>query len=95
MKNIGRVFLKGSFRVAYKKGHKNLKEIIAPARSVFAGTEGPVGKNRSGREGSCKKCGKCGMGTGVKREKISSLIVVWSYRKEHILGAASQEKDLG
>ena len=65
------VFPKGSFRVAYKKGHKNLKEIIAPSRSVFAGTEGPVGRNRSGREGSCKKCGKCGVGTGVEREKIS------------------------
>ena len=65
------VFPKGSFRVAYKKGHKNLKEIIAPSRSVFAGTEGPVGRNGSGREGSCKKCGKCGVGAGVEREKIS------------------------
>ena len=55
MKNVGRYAPKGSFKVAYKKGHRNLKEIIAPLRSVFAGTEGPVGRNRSGREGSCKK----------------------------------------
>ena len=52
--------------------HKNLKEIIAPSRSVSAGTEGPVGRNRSGREGSCKKCGKCGMGDrGRKRKNIN------------------------
>ena len=64
------VFPKGSFKVAYKKGHKNLKEIIAPSRSVFAGTEGPVGRNRSFREGSSKKCLKCGMGDrGRKRKK--------------------------
>ena len=65
------VFPKGSFRVAYKKGHKNLKEIIAPSRSVFAGTEGPVGRSKSGREGSCKNVGNVGWGTGVEREKIS------------------------
>ena len=66
------VFPKGSFRVAYKRGHKNLKETIAPSRSVFAGAEGPVGRKRSGREGSCKKCGKCGMGDrGRKRKKVN------------------------
>ena len=54
------VFPNGSFRVAYKKGHKNLKEIIAPSRSVFAGTEGPVSRNGSGREGSCKNVGNAG-----------------------------------
>ena len=47
------VFPKGSFRVA--------KEIIVPSRSVFAGTDGPVDRNRLGMEGSCNKCGKCGM----------------------------------
>ena len=65
------VFPKGSFRVACKKGHKNLKEITVPSRSVFAGTEGPVGRNRSGREGSFKNVGNVGWGTGVEREKIS------------------------
>ena len=52
------VFPKGSFRVAFKKGHKNLEEIIAPSRSMFSIREGPCGKNRLGNEGSCKKCGK-------------------------------------
>ena len=52
------VFPKGSFRVAFKKGHKNLEEIIAPSRSMFSIREGPCGKNTLGKEGSCKKCGK-------------------------------------
>ena len=54
------VFPKGSFRVAFKKGHKNLKEIIAPSRSLFARTEGPVGRNRLDRERSCKNVGIVG-----------------------------------
>ena len=66
------IFPKESFRVAFKKGHKNLKEIIAPSRSMFLRTEGPVGRNRLGREGSCKKCGKYGMADrGRKRKNIN------------------------
>ena len=38
--------------MAFKKGHKNLKEIIAPSRSMFSITEGPGGKNRLGKEGT-------------------------------------------
>ena len=52
------VFPKGSFRVAYKKG-KNLKEITAPSRSMFAGTEGPVDRNRLSR-GVVKNVGNVG-----------------------------------
>ena len=51
------LFPKGSLRVAFKKGHNNLKEIIAPSRSMFSITEGPCGKNRLGKEGSCKNVG--------------------------------------
>ena len=71
------VFPKGSFRVAFKKGHMNLKEIIALSRSMFSVTEGPFGKNRSGKEGSCKKCGKCGMSDrGRKRKNINNCMVL-------------------
>ena len=39
---------------------------------MFAGTEGPVDKNRLGGEGSCKNCGKCGMSDrGKKRKNIN------------------------
>ena len=65
------VFPKGSFRVAFKKGHKNLKQTIAPSRSMFSITEGPGGKNRLGKEGSCKKCGKCGISDRGGKRKIS------------------------
>ena len=66
------VFPKRSFGVAFKKDHKNLKEIIAPSRSMSSITEGPGGKNRLGKEGSCKKCGKCGMtDRGRKRKNIN------------------------
>ena len=60
------------FHFIYEKDHKNLKEVISPSRSMFAGTEGPVDRNRLGREGSCKKCEKCGMSDrGRKRKNIS------------------------
>ena len=67
------VFPKGSFRVAFKKGHKNLKEIIAPSRSMFLIMEGPCGKNRLGKKGSCKKCGKCGMSDRSRKRKNINL----------------------
>ena len=58
--------------MTFKKGHKNLKEIIAPSRSMFSITKGSCGKNRSGNERSCKKCGKCGMSDrGRKRKSIN------------------------
>ena len=67
------VFPKGSFRVAFKKGHNNLEEIIAPSRSMFSITEGPGGKNRLGKEGSCIKCGKCGMSDRGRKGKNINL----------------------
>ena len=70
------VFPNGSFRVAYKKGHKNLKEIIAPSRSVFAGTEGPVGRNKSGGEGSCTKCGVGDRGRKRKNINLNNCMVL-------------------
>ena len=54
------VFPKGSFRVAFKKGHKNLKEIIALSRSMFSITEGTGGKNSLGKKGAVKHVGNVG-----------------------------------
>ena len=43
------------FRVAYKRGHKNLKEIIAPSSFAFA-SHGDVGQPNHREEiGYCKK----------------------------------------
>ena len=59
-----KLFPKGSFRMAYKRGHKNLKEILAP--STISTLEGELGRNS--KSGQCKKCQKCGTsGRGRKR----------------------------
>ena len=59
-----KLFPKGSFRMAYKRGRKNLKEILAP--STISTLEGELGRNS--KSGQCKKCQKCGTsGRGRKR----------------------------
>ena len=53
------IFPKGTFRVAYKRGHKNLKELIAPSKiSLRDSKEGIQGKRQY--IGKCQKCGECG-----------------------------------
>ena len=43
---------------------------------MFVRTEGPVGRNRLGREGSCKKCGKCGMSRKRKNINLNNCMVL-------------------
>ena len=53
------IFPKGTFRVAYKRGHNNLKELIAPSKISFRDSkEGIRGKRQY--IGKCQKCGECG-----------------------------------
>ena len=62
-----KVFPKGSFKMAYKRGHKNFKEILAPSR--ISTPEGELGRNS--KIGQCKKCQKCGIsGRARKRSYI-------------------------
>ena len=42
--------------MAYKRGHKNVKEIVAPSRILIEDNQ--LGRNS--REGQCRKCNKCG-----------------------------------
>ena len=59
-----KLFPKGYFRMAYKRGHKNLKEILAS--SAISTPEGELGRNS--KIGQCKRCQKCGTsGRGRKR----------------------------
>ena len=44
------LFPKGTFRVAYKRGHKNLKELIAPSKVSFRGSKEKV----SGEKAICR-----------------------------------------
>ena len=54
------VFPEGCFRIAYKRGHKNLKEIIAPSSFVFASHGDIKQRNHRDEIGYCNKCNKCG-----------------------------------
>ena len=63
------VFPEGCFRIAYKRGHKNLKEIIAPSSFAFASHGDIKQRNHRDEIGYCKKCNKCGRSNrGRKRE---------------------------
>ena len=42
--------------MAYKRGHKNLKETVAPSRIFIQDNQ--LGRNS--RVGQCRKCNKCG-----------------------------------
>ena len=52
------VFSEGPFRVVYKGGHKNLKELLAPSKINDIDQQAKA--KRVQWEGRCKKCGKCG-----------------------------------
>ena len=62
-----------TFRVAYKRGHKNLKELIALAR---VNTSMPVGPNYDpDTQGKCVKCGISGTSNRVGKESLVSMLV--------------------
>ena len=52
-----KVFSERSFRVVYRRGHKNLKELLAPSgiNDIYQ----QVKAKRVQQEGRCVKCGKC------------------------------------
>ena len=70
-----KLFPKGSsFRMAYKRRHKNLKEILAP--STISTLEGELSRNS--KTGQCKKCQKCGTsGRGKKTSNGLNNCGVW------------------
>ena len=72
------LFPKGTFRVAYKRGHKNLKELIAPARLNIGMSVGPY--YHWDTQGKCVKCGICG--TSNRSRKRKSYIYVCQVVKE-------------
>ena len=57
-----KLFPKGSFRVSYKRGHKNLEEFLAPSKVVFENTDALRHSKRQ-HHGKCAKCGSCGKST--------------------------------
>ena len=61
------LFPRGTFRVAFKRGHKNLKEFIAPAR-VNTGMSVGLNYDRD-TQGKCVKCGTCGTSNRGRKRK--------------------------
>ena len=59
-------FPKGSFGMAYKRGHKNLKEILAP--SMISTPEGELGRNS--KTGQCKKCQNVGQVGEAEKDQM-------------------------
>ena len=66
------LFPKGTFRVAYKRGYKNLKELIAPSKISFRDSkEGSQEKRQY--VGICQKCGTYQLGVGSKHQ-VSTVV---------------------
>ena len=51
------LFPKGSFRVSYKRSHKNLKELIAPSKIALSDDCEERGNSKKQYQGKCVKCG--------------------------------------
>ena len=64
-----KVFPEGSFRVFYRRGHKNLKELLAPSgiNDIYQ----QVKAKRVQQEGRYVKCGKCGSNSRGRKRDIS------------------------
>ena len=71
------VFPRGCFRVAYKKTHKNIKEMVAPSRIAIQ--EDSSNKHNStfrNTQGKCSKCGRCGTATSGKKGQLTYTIAI-------------------
>ena len=65
------LFPKGSLKVTERRGHKNLKELLAPSRFKGKGAEIRERETLEGK--GCYKCSKCG--TNNKGRKRASGMV--------------------
>ena len=63
------VFPEGSFRVVYRRGHKNLQELLSPSRINDIGQQAKA--KRVQQEGRCIKCGKYGSNPRGRKRDIS------------------------
>ena len=53
----GNLFLKNPFRVSYRRGHKNLKELIAPSKIALPDHFEERENSKRQYQGKCVKCG--------------------------------------
>ena len=65
------VFPRGCFRVAYKKTHKNIKEMVALSRiAIQEDSSNKQNSTSRNTQGKCSKCGRCGTATRGKKRVI-------------------------
>ena len=70
-----KLFTENCFRVTHRRGHKNLKEWLAPS-NVISQEINPVSHDELNP--GCKKCGKCGMNPRGEKENVASTTVMSS-----------------
>ena len=85
-----KLFPKGSFRVSYKRGHKNLKELLAPSRVVFENTDA-LSHSKRQHHGECAKCESCG--NQVKGEREAQEFIVVKYWRKIINSKAFRQRN--
>ena len=57
------VFLRGYFRVAYERTHKNIKEMVAPSRiAIQEDSSNKQNSTSRNTQGKCSKCDRRGTG---------------------------------
>ena len=65
------VFPRGCFRVAYKRTHKNIKEMVAPSKIAIqedsSNKQNSISRNTQGK---CSKCGRCGTAARGRKRAI-------------------------
>ena len=63
------LFVKGSFRVSYRRGHKNLKELIAPSKIALPDDCEERGNSKRQYKRKCVKCGVCGKSVRGRKQR--------------------------
>ena len=86
-----KVFPEGSFRAVYRRGHNNLKELLAPSKVNDIDQQAKA--KRVQQEVRCIKCEKCGSNPRGSKRDINLTVVVY-LKREHSLAAIIPERDL-
>ena len=97
MKSV-KVFPEGPFRVVYRRGHRNLKQLLAPSR--INNIDQQAQAKRVQQEGMCIKCEECGSNPKDRKRGINlfskeaSTIVAYLKRNNNTLRAIIPERNL-
>ena len=85
------LFPSGSFRVSYRRGHKNLKELSVPSKIALSEERGERITARRQYQGKCEKCGECGK--AIRGRKRCSGIYTCQVLEENTVFRSTQTGD--